>query len=130
LEELWVFLKICCKRNPSKNPFYEKVNMLKKGPILVESFVIVGSFDYDHTILHNTHAPYKTLEECKRWNLHIFGLGSQMHLKLSPYVSYTDWGVHRTCLRTLFYGDHSSKSCTFVFMNTSITKRTHKFIVA
>jgi hypothetical protein len=57
---------MCCKKNSSKNPFYEKVNMLKKGSFVVESFVIVGSFDYDHTLLHNTHTPYKTLEECKR----------------------------------------------------------------
>jgi hypothetical protein len=40
--------------------------MLKKGPFVVESFVIVGSFDYDHILLHNTHTPYKTLEEYKR----------------------------------------------------------------
>jgi len=57
---------MCCKKNPSKNPFYEKINMLKKGPFVVESFVIVGSFDYDHTLQHNTHMPYKTFEKCKR----------------------------------------------------------------
>jgi hypothetical protein len=28
---------------------YEKIKMLKKGPFLVESFVIISSFDYDHT---------------------------------------------------------------------------------
>jgi hypothetical protein len=80
--------------------------------------------------MHNTHTPYKTLEDCKIWNLHIFGLGSRMHLKLSPYAGYTHWVVHCTYLRTLFYGEHSSKSCTFIFMNTSIIKRTHKFFVA
>jgi hypothetical protein len=65
LGDLSIFLKICCKKNPSKNIFYEKVNMLKKVPFVVESFVIVGSFDYDHTFMHNTHTPYKTLEDCK-----------------------------------------------------------------
>jgi len=39
-------LKTCCK----KNPFYEKVKMTTKGPFVVESFVIVGSFDCDCTI--------------------------------------------------------------------------------
>jgi hypothetical protein len=130
LGDLSIILEMYCKKNPSKNPLYQKVYMLKKGQFVVESFVIVGSFDYNHTLLHNTHMPYKTLEKCKRSTLHIFGLGSWMHLKLSPYVGYTYWGVHCTCLRTLFYGDCSSKSCTFIFMNTSIIKSTHKFIVA
>ncbi len=40
--------------------------MFKKGPFVVESFVNVHSFDYDHMFLHNTHTPYKTLEEYKR----------------------------------------------------------------
>jgi len=102
--------------------------MFKKGPFVVESFVNVHSFAYDHTFLHNTHTSYKTLEEYKRWNLHIFELGSWMHLKFSPSMGYTHCGIHHTCLRTLFYEDHSSKSCTFIFMNSSIIKKTHKFI--
>jgi hypothetical protein len=42
-------LKKCWKRNPSKIPFFEKIKMLKKGPFVVESFVIVCSFDYNGT---------------------------------------------------------------------------------
>jgi hypothetical protein len=70
------------QENPSKNPFYEKVNMLKKGPFVVESFVIVGSFDYDHTLTTLTHHT----KHLKRMKLHIFELGSRMYLKLSSYV--------------------------------------------
>jgi hypothetical protein len=44
-----IFLKTCCKKNPSKNPFYEKVKMFKKGPFVVESFVTIGMFDHDRT---------------------------------------------------------------------------------
>jgi hypothetical protein len=40
-------LRTCCKKNLSKNPFYEKVKMITKGLFVVESFVIVGSFDCD-----------------------------------------------------------------------------------
>jgi hypothetical protein len=42
-------LKKNCNKNLSKNPFYEKVKMYKKDPFMVESFVIVGSLDYDCT---------------------------------------------------------------------------------
>jgi hypothetical protein len=114
------------QKNLSKNPFYEKVNMLKKGPFVLESFVIVGSCDYDHTFATLTHH----IKHLKKMKLPILGLGSRMYLKLSSYVGYTHWGVYCTCLRTLFYWDHASKSCTFIFINTSIIKRTHKFIVA
>jgi hypothetical protein len=34
-----------------KIPFYEKIKMFKKCPFVVESFVTIGSFDYDYT--HN-----------------------------------------------------------------------------
>jgi hypothetical protein len=37
------------QNNPSKIHFYEKVKMTTKGPFVVESFVIVGSFDCDCT---------------------------------------------------------------------------------
>jgi hypothetical protein len=37
------------QKNPSKIPFYEKIKLFKKGPFVVESFVIIGSFDYDCT---------------------------------------------------------------------------------
>jgi hypothetical protein len=37
------------QKNPSKKNFYEKIEMFNKGPFVVESFVIVGSFDYDCT---------------------------------------------------------------------------------
>jgi hypothetical protein len=33
-----------------KSPLYENVKMFKKGPFMVKSFVIVGSFDYDYTL--------------------------------------------------------------------------------
>jgi hypothetical protein len=39
------------KKNPSKNPFYEKVKMFQKGPFVVESFGPIGSFNYDCTHL-------------------------------------------------------------------------------
>jgi hypothetical protein len=35
------------QKYPSKIPSYEKVQTLKKGPIVVESFVTIHSFDYD-----------------------------------------------------------------------------------
>jgi hypothetical protein len=37
------------QKNPLKNIFYKKTKMLKKGPFVVESFVTIGSFDYDYT---------------------------------------------------------------------------------
>jgi hypothetical protein len=49
LGDLSIFLRTCYKKNPSKNPFYEKVKMFKKSPFVVESFVTIGPFDYDHT---------------------------------------------------------------------------------
>jgi hypothetical protein len=54
---LSIFLGTCCKKNPSKNPFYEKVKMLKKNPFVVESFIIVGLFDCDHTQLEVASKP-------------------------------------------------------------------------
>jgi hypothetical protein len=51
LGNLSIFLEICCRKNPSKNPFYEKVKMFKKGPFVLESFIIVGLFDCDRTQL-------------------------------------------------------------------------------
>jgi hypothetical protein len=63
--------------------------------------------DCINKVPHNIDTPYKTLEEYKKPNLYNFGLGSQMHLKLDPCVSYTHWGIHHTHLRTLFYGDCS-----------------------
>jgi hypothetical protein len=41
------------KKNPSKNPFYEKVKMTTKNPFVVESFFNVGSFDCDCTLISN-----------------------------------------------------------------------------
>jgi hypothetical protein len=49
LVDLSIFLKTCCQKNLSKFSFYEKIKMFKKDPFVVESFVIVGSFDYDCT---------------------------------------------------------------------------------
>jgi hypothetical protein len=42
---LLVVLGRCCKKNPLKIPFNEKIKMFKKVPFVVESFIIVGSFD-------------------------------------------------------------------------------------
>jgi hypothetical protein len=53
------------KKNPSKHPLYEKIKMFKKGPFVVESFVIVGSFDYDCT-----HLPSSPREEL---SIHFWG---------------------------------------------------------
>jgi hypothetical protein len=55
---------MCYKKNPLKNPLYEKVQKSKKGPFVVESFVTVGSFDFvctppppSHASPTNVHAP-------------------------------------------------------------------------
>jgi hypothetical protein len=47
LEELDIFLRICCQKDPSKSPLYEKVKMITKFPFVIESFVTIGSFDCD-----------------------------------------------------------------------------------
>jgi hypothetical protein len=39
------------KENPSKNSFDEKIQMITKGPFMLESFVIVGSFGCDYNLL-------------------------------------------------------------------------------
>ncbi len=49
LKKFYVFLITYCKRFHPKNPFYEKVKMTKKKTIVLESFVIIGSFNCDHT---------------------------------------------------------------------------------
>jgi len=41
---------IYCKRFHPKNPFYEKVKLTTKRIIVLESFVTIGSFDYDCTL--------------------------------------------------------------------------------
>jgi len=50
LKKLYVFLVTYCKRFHPKSPFYEKVKMTIKKTTILESFIIVGSFDYDHTL--------------------------------------------------------------------------------
>jgi hypothetical protein len=37
------------QKYPSKTPSYEKVKMFKKDSFVIESFVTIGSFDYDCT---------------------------------------------------------------------------------
>jgi hypothetical protein len=44
-----IFLTTCLKKNPPNFSFYGKIKMTTKGPFVVESFVIVGSIDYDCT---------------------------------------------------------------------------------
>jgi len=45
-----VFLIIRCKRFHPKNPLYEKVKITTHKNAILESFIIVGSFDCDHTL--------------------------------------------------------------------------------
>jgi hypothetical protein len=49
LKKLYVFLITYCKIFHPENPFYEKVKMTTKRTVVLESFIIVGSFDCDHT---------------------------------------------------------------------------------
>jgi hypothetical protein len=51
LRHLKVFLVICCKHFYSKIPFHEKIKMTIGRPIVLGSFVMVGSFDCDLTLL-------------------------------------------------------------------------------
>jgi hypothetical protein len=47
IEKLYVFLVTYCKRFDPKSPLYEKVKMTTKRTIILEFFVIIGSFDCD-----------------------------------------------------------------------------------
>jgi len=47
--KLYVILATYCKRLNPKSPFYEKMKMAKKRTTILESFITIGSFDYDHT---------------------------------------------------------------------------------
>jgi len=47
IEKLYVFLITYCKRFHPKNSFYKKVKMTTKKIIVFESFITIGSFDYD-----------------------------------------------------------------------------------
>jgi hypothetical protein len=47
--DLSILKKTCYQKNLSKIPFYEKIKMFKKDPFVIESFIIVGLFDYDRT---------------------------------------------------------------------------------
>jgi hypothetical protein len=49
IEKIIFILIKYCKRFHPKNLFYEKVKMTTKRTIIIESFVIVNSFDYDRT---------------------------------------------------------------------------------
>jgi len=51
LKKLYVFLITYCKRFHPKCPFYHKVTMTTKKIAILESFVIVDSFDCDCTQL-------------------------------------------------------------------------------
>jgi uncharacterized lipoprotein YajG len=68
LGELSIFLKTCCKKNPSKIIFYEKVKMLKKDPFVVDSFVIVVLFDGDCTRQKNSNVNDSWLTHLACWN--------------------------------------------------------------
>jgi len=49
IEKKYVFLVTYCKRFHPKSPLYDKLKMTTKRITLLESFVIVGSFDCDRT---------------------------------------------------------------------------------
>jgi hypothetical protein len=49
IEKKYEFLITYCKIFHPKNPLYEKVKVTIKKIVVFESFVIVGSFDCDHT---------------------------------------------------------------------------------
>jgi len=49
--------------------------------------------------LHYIHTPYKTFEEYKKWNLHVFEQGSPTCLKLGFYACYISWRVHHMHLK-------------------------------
>jgi hypothetical protein len=55
------------KKKFSKIPFYEKVKMSTKGPFVVESFVIIGTFDCDCTFYTNEILEFKIISmgRCK-----------------------------------------------------------------
>jgi len=47
-----LYICIYCKKFHPKNPFYEKVKMITKRTIILDSIITISSFDYDctHTI--------------------------------------------------------------------------------
>jgi hypothetical protein len=49
LKKLYGFLITYCKRFHPKGPFYEKVKMTTKRIVVLESFIIIGSFNSDRT---------------------------------------------------------------------------------
>ncbi len=49
MKKLYVFLITYSKRFHLTSPFYEKLEMTTKKTRILESFIIVGSFDYDRT---------------------------------------------------------------------------------
>jgi len=49
LKTLYGFLITYCKRFHPKNPFYEKMKMTTKRTVVLESFIIIGSFNCDCT---------------------------------------------------------------------------------
>jgi hypothetical protein len=50
---IYLFLVTYCKIFHPKSPFYEKMKMITKRIIVLESFITVGSFDRDHTLLED-----------------------------------------------------------------------------
>jgi hypothetical protein len=55
------------KKKTSKIPFYEKVKISTKGPFVVESFVIIGTFGCDYTFYINEILEFKIISmgRCK-----------------------------------------------------------------
>jgi len=50
-----IIIYIYCKRFHPKSSFYEKVKITKKKIVVLDSFVTIGSFDCDHTLMNMLH---------------------------------------------------------------------------
>jgi len=105
--EFYIFLKKCCK----KNPFYGKIKMCTLGPFVIESFVIVGSFDCHYTFLKNVivnFSFFRILKICVlvdffKWHLHYFAQGShKYHFQGYPYHSQFKCS-YMPCFHSIFY---------------------------
>jgi hypothetical protein len=63
-----------------------------------------------------------------------FWVRSTSHLNLVPYVSYTHWGVHHTCLKILFCGGSFTKNtyiCSYEYCHNEkdINSLWHRFVI-
>jgi hypothetical protein len=49
-KKLYLILITYCKRFHPKSTLYEKMKITTKRTIVLESFITIGSFDYDRTL--------------------------------------------------------------------------------